>query len=223
MLDLGIIGKGRTEDYETKFLNEILPGEEIEGQIYVGEIKKRAIEKTESFEFYIVLTDDENKRKWVVQLATSYYPDTGNIYGERGGRVYTFIDTLNHVLNKETVNVKDNYSVNFNTFRKSVNDNISMTTVKAIHPTNPNAKYVTLQVVSALVKGDVSRRHYISLDDLARQNPVIRIAYTNIRELNKEITIQNIAFELKSMMNRKEIDDYEFKKALQSLDDLKKE
>ena len=223
MLDLGIIGKGRTEDYETKFLNEILPGEEIEGQIYVGEIKKRAIEKTESFEFYIVLTDDANKRKWVVQLATSYYPDTGNIYGERGGRVYTFIDTLNHVLNKEPVNVKDNYSVNFNTFRKSVNDNISMTTVKAIHPTNPNAKYVTLQVVSALVKGDVSRRHYISLDDLARQNPVIRIAYTNIRELNKEITIQNIAFELKSMMNRKEIDDYEFKKALQSLDDLKKE
>jgi hypothetical protein len=223
MLDLGIIGKGRTEDYNTKFLKEILPGEEINGEIYIGEIKKRAIEKTESFEFYVVLTDDEYKTKWVVQLVTSFYPDTGNIYGERGGRVYTFIDTLNHVLNKDPVNEKDNYSVNFKTFRKSVNDNISMITVKAIHPTNPNAKYVTLQVVSAMVKDEMSRRHYTSLDDLAHQNPVIRIAYANIREQKKEINVQNIAFELKSMMDRNEIDEYEFKTALQSLEDLKNE
>jgi hypothetical protein len=223
MLDLGIIGKGRTEDYNTKFLKEILPGEEINGEIYIGEIKKRAIEKTESFEFYVVLTDAENKTKWVVQLVTSFYPDTGNIYGERGGRVYTFIDTLNHVLNKDPVNEKDNYSVNFNIFRKSVNDNISMITIKAIHPTNPNAKYVNLQVVSAMVKDDVSRRHYISLDDLALKNPVIRIAYANIREQKKEISVQNIAFELKSMMNRNEIDESEFKTALQSLDDLENE
>lgn len=223
MLDLGIIGKGRTEDYDTKFLKEILPGEEIEGEIYIGEIKKRAIEKTESYEFYVVLTDTENKSKWVVQLVTSYYPDTGNIYGERGGRVYTFIDTLNHVLNKDPVNVKDNYSVNFNKFRKSVNDKISKVTVKTIHPTNPIAKYVTLQVVSAQVKDDVSRRHYTSLDDLAHQNPVIRIAYTNIRDQKKDISIQNIAFELRSMMVRNEIDEYEFKNALQRLDDLKNE
>jgi len=218
MLDLGIIGKGRTEDYDTKFLKEILPGEEISGEIYIGEVKKRAIEKTESYEFYVVLTDNENKTKWVVQLVTSYYPDTGNIYGERGGRVYTFIDTLNHVLNKDPVNEKDNYSVNFNTFRKSVNDNISMVTVKAIHPTNPNAKYVTLQVVSALMKGEIIRRIYTSLDDLAHQNAVIRIAYTNLKDKKKEITVQNIAFELKSMMEREEIDDYEFKNALQRLE-----
>ncbi len=218
MLDLGIIGKGRTEDYDTKFLKDIFPGEEISGDIYIGEIKKRSIEKTESYEFYVILTDAENKTKWVIQLVTSYYPDTGNIYGERGGRVYTFIDTLNHVLNKDPVNEKDNYSVNFKTFRKSVNDNISMVTIKAIHPTNPNAKYVNIQVFSALMKGQIIKRSYTSLDDLAHKNAVIRIAYTNLKVKKTNVTVQNIAFELKSMMEREEIDDYEFKTALQRLD-----
>lgn len=222
MLDLGIIGKGRTEDYETKFLNEIYPGEEISGEIYIGEIKKRSIEKSDSFEFYVVLTDSENKIKWVVKLVTSYYPDTGNIYGERGGRVYTFIDTLNHVINKEPINEKDNYSVKFKIFRKSVNHNISLVTVKAIHPTNPNAKYVTLQVVSAQLKEEKERRQYTGLDDLAHQNPVMRIAYTNLREEGKDITAQNLAFELKSMKDRDEINENEFKSALLRLDEVGK-
>ncbi|MDD1775366.1 MAG: hypothetical protein LUQ24_07530 [Methanobacterium sp.] len=222
MLDLGIIGKGRTEDYDTKFLNEIVPGEEISGEIYIGELKRITKEKIDSFEFYVVLTDSENKIKWVVKLVTSYYPDTGNIYGERGGRVYTFIDTLNHVLNKEPVNEKANYSVNFKTFRRSVNDNISMITIKAIHPTNPNAKYVTLQVVSAQLKDEKGRRLYTSLDDLAHQNPVMRIAYTNLREEGKDITAPNLAFELKSMKDREEINENEFKSALQRLDEVGK-
>jgi hypothetical protein len=222
MLDLGIIGKGRTEDYETKFLNEIVPGEEISGEIYIGELKRITKEKIDSFEFYVVLTDSENKRKWVVKLVTSYYPDTGNIYGERGGRVYTFIDTLNHVLNKEATNEKANYSVNFKTLRKSVNENISMITIKAIQPTNPQAKYISLQVVSAQIKDEEGRRQYTNLDDLAYQNPVIRIAYTNLREKGKDITAQNLAFELKSMNDRKEIDENEFKYALQRLDSVEK-
>ena len=33
MLDLGIIGRGKTEDYQTKFLNDLVSGEEISCEI----------------------------------------------------------------------------------------------------------------------------------------------------------------------------------------------
>lgn len=241
MLDLGIIGKSKTDDYDTKFLNDLIPGEEISGEIYIGEIKSRAIEKTESYEFYVIITDDENRQKWVVKLVTSYYPDTGNIYGEKWGRVYTFIDSLNHVINNDPPNEQDNYSVNFKTFQKAVNDNVSRITVKAIPPTNPNAKYISLQVVSVQLKSERSRRRYthlddltrsistdgkikrpyVGLDDLAHKNAVIRIAYTNLGDKKKDINVQNLAFELKSMKDREEIDEHEFKAALQKLDTIK--
>lgn len=241
MLDLGIIGKSKTDDYDTKFLNDLIPAEEISGEIYIGEMKSRAIEKTESYEFYVIITDDENRQKWVVKLVTSYYPDTGNIYGEKWGRVYTFIDSLNHVINNDPPNEQDNYSVNFKTFQKAVNDNVSRITVKAIPPTNPNAKYISLQVVSVQLKSERSRRRYthlddltlsistdgkikrpyVGLDDLAHKNAVIRIAYTNLGDKKKDINVQNLAFELKSMKDREEIDEHEFKAALQKLDTIK--
>ncbi|HTX61633.1 MAG TPA: hypothetical protein VMC48_04940, partial [Methanobacterium sp.] len=176
--------------------------------------------KINSFEFYVVLTDTERRRKWVLRLATSYYPDTGNIYGERGGRVYTFIDTLNHVLNQDPANVRDNYSVNFKTFRKAINDNISQATLRAIPPINPQAKYVTIQVVKAQLKDEEGRMLNISLDDLAEKNAVISIAYTNLQEEGKEISAQTLAFELKSMKDQEKIDAHEFKSSLQKLDEF---
>lgn len=222
MLDIGIIGRGKTEDYETRFLNELIPGEEISGEIYIGEIKKTPIEKSESYQFYVILTDHEDEKKWICKLVTSYYPETGNIYGEKGGRVYTFIDTLNHVINNATLNLQDSYSVNFNTFRNAVNDNIPMVTVKAVSPVNPHAKYVNLEVVSAQCKDETSRRRASSLEDLADKNAVIRIAYANIRGKEKEATVQNVAFELKSMLERDEITELEFKNALKELDTVEK-
>ena len=43
MLDLGIkkSGRDRTEDYNIKYLNELIPQEEISGEIYIGDIRKR--------------------------------------------------------------------------------------------------------------------------------------------------------------------------------------
>jgi hypothetical protein len=222
MLDIGIIGKGKSDDYDTKYLTELIPGEEISGKIYIGEIKKRSFEKSESYEFYVILTDHDGKRKWVCQLVTSYYPETGNIYGEKGGRVYIFIDTMNHVINNDPLNLQDSYSVNFKIFRDAVNDNISRATVKAVRPVNPHAKYVNLAVISAKVKDKTTRIRTSSLEDLADKNAVIRIAYANTRGKAKEITLQNVAVELKSMNDRDEITELEFKNALKELDDLEK-
>lgn len=222
MLDIGIIGKAKTEDYENKFLNELTPGEEISGEIYISEIKKTSIERSESYQFYVILTDDDDEKKWICSLVTSYYPETGNIYGEKGGRVYTFIDTLNHVLNNDPLNLQDSYSVNFNTFRNAINDDVPMVTVKAVSPVNPHAKYVNLEVVSAQVGDETSRRTSSSLEDLADKNVVIRIAYANIKGKTKKITLQNVAVELKSMMDRDEITELEFKNALKELDTIPK-
>lgn len=222
MLDIGIIGKGKSEDYDTKYLTELIPGEEISGKIYVGDIKKRSFEKSESYEFYVILTDYDDERKWVCQLVTSYYPETGNIYGEKGGRIYIFIDTLNHVVNNDPLNLQDSYSVKFKTFRDAVNNNISLATVKAVRPVNPHAKYVNLAVISAKVKDKTTRSRASSLEDLADKNAVIHIAYTNTRGKAKEITLQNVAVELKSMKDRDEITELEFKNALKELDGLEK-
>lgn len=218
MLDLGIIARGKTEDYKTKFLNELIAGEEISGEIYLGEIKKREIEKSESYEFYVILTDHEYKKKWVCKLITSYYPDTGNIYGEKSGRVYTFIDSLNHVINNDPRNLQDSYSVNYEILRRAVNDNVQLVTVKAVQPSNPHAKYVNLEIVSAQCKEETSRHTASSLEDLADKNPIIRIGYANLLAVGKDVTVQNIAFELKSMADRNEITEIEFKNALKELD-----
>ncbi len=220
MLDIGIIGR-KSDDYETKFLNELIPGEEISGEIYIGEIKKTSIERSESYQFYVILTDNDDQRKWICSLVTSYYPETGNIYGEKGGRIYTFIDTLNHVINNDPLNVQDSYSVNFNTFRDAVNDNVSSVTVKAVSPLNPHAKYANLAVISAQLTDETTRRRPSSLEDLADKNAVIRIAYANIRGKAKKITLQNVAVELKSMQDRDEITELEFKNSLKELDAVK--
>lgn len=221
MLDIGILGRGKAEEYETKFLSELTPGEEISGEIYITEIKKTSIEKSESYEFTVILTDHEDKKKWVCKLVTSYYPENGNIYGEKDGRIYILIDTLNHSVNKDPLSTQDSYSVNFNTFRQAVNDNIINAEIKAAKPVNPHAKYVNLEVKSAQVKEEAPHEPG-SLEELAGKNAVIHIAYTNLQDEEKKATMQSTAFELKNMMDREEITELEFKNALKELDSLPK-
>jgi len=122
MLDFGIANKEKLEDYETKFLNELVPGEEITGEIVIGEFKTLPMGKREVAEFYVVITDHKNRLKWVCEFTTPYYLETDNIYGENGGLFYNFIDSLNHEVNKTPKDWQENYSVNFNKFRKTVND-----------------------------------------------------------------------------------------------------
>jgi hypothetical protein len=220
MLDLGIINRGKTEDYQIKFLNEITAGEEISGKIYIGEIRKREMEKTGSYEFYVIITDHEDGKKWIYKLVTSYYPENGNIYGERDGRVYIFIDSLNHAVNNEPRNQHSSYSVNFNIFRMAVNDNISKVTAKAISPVNPHAKYVNLEVITAQCKKKAEKN--VTLEDVAYKNPVIGRGYFNLQGRGEEITVKSIAFELKSLLNQGEITEILYKNALKDLDSVAK-
>ena len=100
MLDFGITAQEKMEDYDTKFLNELIPDEEISGEIVMGDFKALPMGGREVAEFYLIITDHGNRKKWVCEFITPYYPETDNIYGENGGLFYTFIDSLNHVVNQ---------------------------------------------------------------------------------------------------------------------------
>ena len=221
MLDLGIQkgSKNKTDEYDTKFLNQLEPGEEITGEIYIGEMKKRQIKKVEIDEFYIIITDHDNKQKWICGLISSYYPKSGNIYGEKGGRVYSLIDSLNHALNNAPLNTQESYSVNFNTFRANINENVEKVTVKAVQSWNPNAKACNLEVMAAKSKS-IEEPENTSFEPLIDTDPAIKLAYENIKGRGKEINKKSMAFELKSMLDDGDIIKTEFKDALKKLDKL---
>lgn len=224
MLDLGIkkSGKDKTEDYDIKYLNELVPQEEISGEIYIGDIRKREVKKKEIDEFYVIITDNETEIKWICGFITSYYPETGTIYGEKGGRVYNFIDSLNHIVNKTRRNFQDSYSVDFETFRKSVNDNISRVTVKAVSPSNPNAKAVNLEVISVQLKDKPETLRSSTLIDITDEYPQLRMAVTNLIDRKEIVTPENIAVELKSLFDKGSIKEREYNHGLKELDKMKK-
>jgi len=156
MIDLGI-QKGNTsfkdEDYETAYLSELEVGDELTGEIYLSELKTQEFRGNEIQQFYLIVTDHENKKKWVCGINTSVYKndDVISIYGAKGGRVYQLIDSLNHVLNGTELGHLESYSVVFDTFRDTVNEKVDNITVKAVQSNNPNAKTPNLIVVEAKV------------------------------------------------------------------------
>jgi hypothetical protein len=156
MIDLGI-QKGNTnfkdEDYETAYLSELEVGDELTGEIYLSELKTQEFRGNEIQQFYLIITDHDNKKKWVCGLNTSVYKndDIVSIYGAKGGRVYQFIDSLNHALNGTELDHLESYSVVFETFRDTVNEKVDNITVKAVQSSNPNAKTPNLSVVKASV------------------------------------------------------------------------
>ncbi|MGZ7160588.1 MAG: hypothetical protein ACXVHV_03235 [Methanobacterium sp.] len=154
MLDLGI-QKGsssfKDEDYTTTYLSELEVGSEITGEIYISEIKTQEFRGSEIQQFYLIITDHDNKQKWVCGINTSVYTNDNvvSIYGAKGGRVYQFIDSLNHALNDTELDQLESYSVVFDTFRSTVNEKVDNVTVKTVQSSNPNAKTPNLSVVKA--------------------------------------------------------------------------
>ncbi|MGZ7047501.1 MAG: hypothetical protein ACXVHW_06600 [Methanobacterium sp.] len=154
MLDLGI-QKGsssfKDEDYTTTYLSELEVGSEITGEIYISEIKTQEFRGSEIQQFYLIITDHDNKQKWVCGINTSVYTNDNvvSIYGAKGGRVYQFIDSINHALNDTELDQLESYSVVFDTFRSTVNEKVDNVTVKTVQSSNPNAKTPNLSVVKA--------------------------------------------------------------------------
>lgn len=220
MVNLGIKkAEKNTEEYKTKFLNELKPGEEIKGEIHIGEIKKMQIKIKDVEEFFITLTDHEKHEKWICGIVTTYPPENGNIYGEKNGRIYSLIDSLNHVLNGAPRNVEESYSVKFDTFRNSINHNVSKVKIKAVQSWEPGAKAVNLEIIDAeLLKLEESEPEQIK--NLAATNNAVKLAYNSLTDKSKNINKKSVAFELKHLLDKEEIIKADFKNALKELDKL---
>lgn len=221
MLDFGIVAKEETEDYNTKFLSELIQGEEITGEIVVGEFKTIPMGKREVAEFYVIITDHENRLKWVCEFTTPYHPETNNIYGEKGGLFYNFIDSIAHVVNDTPRNWQDNYSVNFNQFRKTVNQYIRSVTIKTVVPVNSDAKTVNLEIIGAEYKTESRKKVPLTIYDLAEEDPIILMGYASLRNKGDRITVKNIVFELKSLLDDEKITEDAYKLALIELKTVK--
>jgi hypothetical protein len=160
-LDFGVNQKseGQEEeypdkDYDVTFLSEMKEGDEFEGEIHISNIKSHEFKKgQETNQFYVIMTDHDQEQKLVAGLTVSAYQnaDKTNIYGAREGRVYEFIDTLMNVINNTKLNERESYSVDFETFKETINEQIEWAQVLAVKSQNPNAKTVNLHVVDAKV------------------------------------------------------------------------
>lgn len=221
MLDFGLTDNKHMEDYDTKFLNELSPGDEIKGVIVVGDFKKVPMGKREVAEFYVIITDSKKHVKWVCEFTTPYYPETDNIYGENGGVFYTFIDTLNHVVNKTPLKWQENYSVNFSRFRKTVNQYISNITLIAVPSVKEDGKTVNLEVTSAVFKTESKKHTPANIYDLAQEDSIVLMAYAHLRNKGDRITVKNIVFELKSFLDDGKITEGAYQTALDELKKLK--
>lgn len=221
MLDFGLIDSKDMNDYETKYLTELSPGDEITGEIVVGEFKTMPIGKREVAEFYIIITDIKNRTKWVCEFTTPYYPETDNIYGKNGDVFYNLIDSLNHVVNKTPLNWHDNYSVNFSRFRQTVNKCVNSVTVKALQPDNPDAKTVNLQILYANVITEPEINPPVSIYELAQEDPILLMAYAHLRNKGSRITVENITFELKASFDDEKITEQGYHSALHVLKKVK--
>ncbi len=217
MLDFGITAQEMMEDYTTRSLKELSPGDEISGEIVVGEFKTIPMGNREVAEFYVVLTDHENRQKWVCEFITPYSPETDNIYGENGGLFYTFMDSLNHVVNNTPRDWQENYSVNFTRFRNRVNEYISLVRVKAVPAVNPEEKTVHLQVLKAQIKSRSTTPSLVSIYDIAQEDPIVLMAYTHLRNKGERRTVKNIRFELKSLLDDEKITEHAYQIALKEL------
>ncbi len=125
------------------------------------------------------------------------------------------------MVNKTPINWKENYSVNFSRFRKTVNESVSSVTVKALQSDNSDAKTVNLQVINATIITDPEIPPPISIYDLAEEDPIILMAYAGLRNKGDRITVKNITFELKGLYDDKNITKHAYQTALRELKKVK--
>jgi hypothetical protein len=155
MVDLGIQTKNSgfdDEHYAVTYLSDLSVGDEITGNVSISPLKEREFRGNLVNQFYLIVSDHENERKWVCSINTSVYDNDGilSIYGTQDpdpGRVYIIIDSLNHILNGTPEGEKESYSVVFDTFRNTINNEVSKIKFKAEQPKNPNAKSVNIRAI----------------------------------------------------------------------------
>jgi hypothetical protein len=158
-----------TSDYFTKYptpsddpdVGVIEPGEIIQGEIYIGELK---VAKNGNVFFSVIITNHEEEEKWVVSyfsptlilndkvikdLEAAEAVEAGEegivLYGRKGGRPYVFLDTLLSGLFGKPAGESKYHSALFKKLRDGVNNNVLGVEAEMIPSSHPLAKAGTLK------------------------------------------------------------------------------
>lgn len=147
--DFGVKDSGSNyedDGYEVYYPKDIEPGDIIEGEIFLSEVKPwESPEGETQMKMSVIITSHEEEEKWIYtfwnpKLYTDDVP-TGMLYAKKGGKLYLFIDSLLSSMFKDVVRDESKYhSVDFVKFRESINNKILSVTAQAIKPTHFNAK-----------------------------------------------------------------------------------
>jgi len=111
--------------------------------------------------------------------------------------------------------------VNFNQFRKTVNQYIRSVTIKTVAPVSTDAKTVNLEIIGAEYKTESRKKVPLTIYDLAEEDPIILMGYASLRNKGDRITVKNIVFELKSLLDDEKITEDAYKLALIELKTVK--
>ncbi len=218
MLDFGLVDHENLEKYDIKYRDELAPGDEIRGEIFIREFKNISCENRSVAEFFVVVTNRESHVKWVCEFVTPYSPESDVIYGKDHDLFHRFFDSLNHVVNGKPLNWRESYSIYFGRFRNTVNQSLSSITLKAV---KSDGETVNLVVVDAEVKAVPPQHPPATIYDLTQEDPVILKAYSNLRNKGDRITIKNIQFELKSALDDGSVTETDYRTALEELKKIK--
>ncbi|HTX61432.1 MAG TPA: hypothetical protein VMC48_03925, partial [Methanobacterium sp.] len=103
----------------------------------------------------------------------------------------------------------------------TINQHISSITVKAVQSIKTDTKTVNLQVTNAEPIIKSPKRSPTTIYDLAQEDPIILMAYAHLRNKGDRITIKNIQFELKSLLDDGKITETAYRTALNGLKKIK--
>lgn len=220
MLDFGLTDLV-PEEYNTRLWSELVDGDEITGKILIGELERSIIGEREFAQFYMVISNSRDRSKWVCKFSSPYSPETDTVHIAVGSALYTFLDSLHHVVNRTPVNWKENYYLHFPQFQKTVNQALDTVTVKAVPPVNDDEGLVNLVVTSAVIKPETTSSAPATIYSLAENDPTILQAYSSLRNKGDRITIKNISFQLKSFFDDGDISEVDYENALSALKRLK--
>lgn len=145
-LDLGQKSGGyddKTEDYETYYASEVEIGTKISGEVFITE---RKVHPKHGDNFTILLTNHDEEVKYVLTFYPTFYDEGTVLYGRKGSKIYMILDPIFSIIYNQEADEKKYRSVDFETFRNTINNNVKTMTIDVLEPTHPLAKNPLLKV-----------------------------------------------------------------------------
>lgn len=149
--DFGVLkyenhGSKNTDDYETKYMQDIDEKDHITGEISISPIKDGEFGK----KFYIWIIDHDGEEKWGIKIQNPFIIEEDGVTKiyTKDGRLYKFLDSLFKEILGTKYKKHNSYTIDFEIFRESIKTTIKNITVHAVPSEHPKAKYPDFEVIA---------------------------------------------------------------------------